>query len=237
MIMQLCGPNLNEISEKLPRKKFTYECIQKIAYVAIDILREIHAANLIYRDIKPDNFMTTRDNTHPYILLIDFGLSKELVIDGKKSTDRITSSLTGTSRYMSARAHARWEHGQADDLQALCHMLAYFLLGKLPWQNLAVTEQENRHAKTMAMKNKNGPSLMKNNLAFQKLYNYTLALNFEDKPNYSLMQEIVLDGVAESSLKFDWIKETSTSRHAQLVSHTAKDETVSTRKMRNAVFL
>ena len=77
MIMQLCGPNLNLIAEKLPRKKFTYECIQKIAYVAIDILREIHAANLIYRDMKPDNFMTTRDNTHPYILLIDFGLSKE----------------------------------------------------------------------------------------------------------------------------------------------------------------
>ena len=138
---------------------------------------------------------------------------------------------------MSARAHARWEHGQADDLQALCHMLAYFLLGKLPWQNIVVTEQENRHAKTMAIKNKNGPSLMKNNLAFQKLYNYTLALNFDDKPNYSLMQEIVLDGVAESSLKFDWIKDTASSRHAQLVSHTAKDETVSTRKMRNAVFL
>ena len=77
MVMQLCGPNLHQIMTKKCKKRFSVQCIEKIACVIIDIIKEVHERSIIYKDIKPDNFMTTYDNSWPFILIIDFGLSKE----------------------------------------------------------------------------------------------------------------------------------------------------------------
>lgn len=69
----------------------------------------IHSKEIVYRDVKPDNFVIGRrsrpnENT---IYVVDFGLSKDYILpDTKKHIPyREHKSLTGTARYMSQRTH------------------------------------------------------------------------------------------------------------------------------------
>jgi len=47
--------------------------------LAVDYL---HKMNVIYRDLKPENILISNDG---HIILADFGLSKEGILDGKKT--------------------------------------------------------------------------------------------------------------------------------------------------------
>ena len=67
----------------------------------------IHSRNLIYRDVKPDNFVVGRrklrkDQT---IYVVDFGLAKEYFVNGAHIPLRTDRNVTGTVRYVSVNTH------------------------------------------------------------------------------------------------------------------------------------
>jgi len=160
-----------------------------VALVSEQVLCRIeylHSKGIVHRDIKPENFMWGMGERQHHLYLIDFGLSKRYY-DFKHSSMRSHLSLTGTARYASISAHKGLEQSRRDDLEAIGHMLIYFLRGVLPWSGLEAKNKQEKYNKIREKKEtvplaelcKGFPA------AFEVYLRYSRELAFKDRPNYN----------------------------------------------------
>ena len=214
LIIDLLGPSLEDLFDWCGRR-FSIKTVIQIARQMIQRVQSIHEHNLIYRDIKPDNFLIGKPGT-PYanqVHVVDFGMAKQYR-DPKTKTHipyREKKALSGTARYMSINTHLGREQLRRDDLESLGHVFMYFLRGSLPWQGLKAPTNKQKYEKIGYKKQITSVNELCFGypVQFAQYLNYVRNLKFDEEPDYhylvGLMDKAFQSINAQDDDHYDWM--------------------------------
>ena len=214
LVIDLLGPSLEDLFDWCGRR-FSLKTVVMVAKQMISRVQTIHERSLIYRDIKPDNFLIGRPNTQManLIYVVDFGMAKQYrdPVTLQHIPYRERKSLSGTARYMSINTHLGREQSRRDDLEALGHVFMYSLRGGLPWQGLKAQTNKQKYEKIGEKKRVTRVSVLCQGFPqqFAEYMTYVRNLHFEETPNYDYMRDLMTEalrsvGEAEDG-EYDWM--------------------------------
>lgn len=222
LVIDLLGPSLEELFTSCSRQ-YSVKTVAMLAKQMITRIQTIHEKNLIYRDIKPDNFLVGRNSHNNSVFIVDFGMAKHFRDPKTKQhiPYRERRSLSGTARYMSINTHLGREQSRRDDVEALGHVFFYFLRGSLPWQGLKAATNKEKYERIGERKQNTAVSELCHGYPaeFGEFLRYARDLEFEQEPDYNYLRRLmdtVLRGLRETEdFVFDWIANPSASRRVQ----------------------
>ncbi|KAI0134281.1 kinase-like domain-containing protein [Xylariales sp. AK1849] len=215
LVIDLLGPSLEDLFDHCNRR-FSVKTVVMVAKQMLSRVQTIHEKNLIYRDIKPDNFLIGRPGTKAanVIHVVDFGMAKQYRDPKTKQhiPYRERKSLSGTARYMSINTHLGREQSRRDDLEALGHVFMYFLRGGLPWQGLKAATNKQKYEKIGEKKQTTPIKDLTEGFSeeFNKYLTYVRNLGFEDTPDYDYLRELFTQALKNTGEvedgEYDWMK-------------------------------
>ena len=182
--------------------------IQEACLIAIQLIERfefIHSKNIIYRDIKPDNFLIGKKDPN-VIYVIDFGLCKKYRSSktGKHLLPKRTGKFNGTMKYASINALLGKEQSRRDDLIALGYMIIFFVKKKLPWSYDVSYFDRDKYTKLIIEKQTDGNGSLFKDIPgeFKEYMKYNMNLKFEQKPNYEYLKSLFKNILFKMNLNF-----------------------------------
>ncbi|KAF1329547.1 Leucine rich repeat protein, partial [Globisporangium splendens] len=167
----------------------------------IDTLKHMHVNNIVYVDVKPENFMLDADRENK-IYVVDFGISDRYVMATGKHKEHKMGNIVGTPTFLSLNCHAGATPSRRDDIEALLYVLLYLMLGSLPWQKV-LSDAEGAKLKKATSVDQLCQTLPQEwKLMLQKIR----ACKFDEKPDYDFFtkQFVKLDAKPGSSDAYNW---------------------------------
>ena len=196
LIMELLGRSLEDLFIS-SSKNFSLDTVVTLAIKMITLIQRLHEKNFLHRDVTPGNFLTGLKCNMNELFLIDFGYSKTFWDSrlGKHRPKRSCKTMVGTPEYASFNAQMKQDLSRRDDLESIGYILVYFMLGKLPWQDVKVDKPwHKRETVSKIMTSTSITSLCKGLPKQFHLYlSHCRGLKFEEKPNYSYLRSLFQD--------------------------------------------
>ena len=212
LIETLLGNSLYNMFIK-PNKVCNLIDVCLIGIQIIDRLEFIHSKDLVYRDIKPQNFLIGINDPN-VIYIIDFGLSKKYRSSktGKHILPKLTGKFNGTLLYISSNVLKGKESSRRDDLISLGYMLIYLLKRKLPWDSKIEYLNETAYNHLLYLRDTKYNDILFKDLPQEIIdyVNYSRSLKFEQDPNYSYLSSLFKKIIFKKNLdykqlRFSWI--------------------------------
>lgn len=235
MIIERLGPSLSHIHNE--RARFTLKSCCIVMKRLLNILESIHEHGWIYRDMKPENVLIY-DNE---IYLIDYGMCKKYIVNGKHIPERQNKVLTGTARYASVNTHLGFEQARRDDLEGLFYVVIYLYLGFLPWMGVPAPTRKEKYAKIGEIKNGTKAEVLCSDIPGKKYFililEYIKSIGFEQKPDYNYIRDLIDDLMRKNKIiddnVFDWTDRNFRSKEKKLSrseKHSVPKENISSKK-------
>ena len=212
LIETLLDKSLHDIFIKT-RKPCDLKNLCLIAIQLLERLEYIHSKNIIYCDVKPENFMIGIKDPN-VIYIVDFGLCKKYRSSktGRHLLPRTTKKLSGTLRYSSVNVIKGKESSRRDDLISLGYVLIFLYKRDLPWTSDYESLNERTYFELVMTKLTNaGGDLFKNiPKELADYVKYCEKLKFEEDPNYNYMKGFFLKILNSynyniNKINFSWI--------------------------------
>ena len=196
-----------------PKKLCNITDLCLIALQLIERLEFVHSKDIIYRDVKPENFMIGINDPN-VIYIIDFGLCKKYRSSktGKHIQPKYIKKFIGSLKYASSHVIKGKESSRRDDLISLGFVLIHLYKRNLPWNTMfknldRVAYLNLIHSKETFDDGKLFHHLPEEMVDFLK---YVNNLRFEQAPNYTFMkgcfQKILTRlNFHKNNINFSWI--------------------------------
>lgn len=129
LVMEVCTGG--SILDRLERERYTERRVATIMRSIFRFIAQCHAKGLIYRDVKPDNFLFSTADPDSAVKATDFGLSIR-----HWPWEEAVRSRSGTPAYMAPEVVCQ-EYDQRCDLWSAGILMYQLLTGKFPfWENV-----------------------------------------------------------------------------------------------------
>ncbi len=214
MVIDLLGPNLEDLFEML-QYRFSLKTVLMIAFQMLDRIEQVHKRGLVYRDVKPENFLLGRRESRErnIIHLVDFGLATYYrdPVTSRHLPYRDLKTMTGTARYMSINSHLGKLQSRRDDLESVGYVIIYFAHGGLPWQGLKTANVKEKYRKIRDAKMRTSLKELCKGLPSQMVsyMTYVRKMSFTEEPDYEYLKDLFHslyeeNGYSYDDAMFDW---------------------------------